>query len=200
MNNLISLPLDIPKIKPSNWDAWWSIWSKESKVIPKVVGNHNFNSALWRGFDIYVKNNVDTIECTGYNAKNINCPELFPSIFENLNKFPLEIEIVRVVSSLGKVLPHTDQTENEISVRTMLYDNNFTKTFYYEIDSQKKYQQLPEESNTWMYWDNKFKHGTDWYLGHSKHLIMYFGKTKLSTLDQYIDASLDLYKDYIIYV
>ncbi len=200
MNNLISLPLDIPKIKPSNWEVWWSIWSKESRVISKVVNNHNPNSALWRGFDIYVKDTVDPIELTGYDAKNIRCPDLFPSIFENLDRFPMEIEIVRVVSSLGKVLPHTDQTDDEISIRTLLYDNNFTETFYYEIEGQKQYQRLPNESNTWMYWDNKFKHGTDWYLGHSKHLIMYFGKTKTSMINQCIEKSSDLYRNYIIHV
>jgi hypothetical protein len=199
MKNLISTPIQFPYVVPVDWHQWWDLWYKENKIVAKVGKNHNHRSVLWKGFDIYVKPGVDSIKETKYDARNLNCIDLFPSIFDNLHQLPLEVEIVRAVSSIGPVLPHQDQAVGNISVRSMLYDNNVRNTFYYTVDNINRYQELPLETNTWMYWDNKVMHGTDWYMGHSKILIMYFGKTKLQEVDTVIEQSKKLYSNYIIY-
>jgi hypothetical protein len=62
-----------------------------------------------------------------------------------------------------------------------------------------EYQKLPEDSNTWVYWDNKVTHGTDWYTGHSKILIMYFGKTKQLDSELILEKSQSRYSKYVIY-
>ena len=198
MKNIISTPLQIPVIAPVDWNTWWPIWYKESKPVQKVHHNHNQYSALWRGFDLWVKPGVDATEATHYNAKNLNRPDLFPSIFNNLDKFPIDIEIVRFVSSMGPVHPHNDQELEILSVRSLVYDNNIKPTFYYTDGKTRQYQTLPKDTNTWMYWDNKQQHGTDWFFGHSKILITYFGKIKENIADQMFIENANRYYNYSI--
>jgi hypothetical protein len=200
MQNILSTPLLIPKIEPISWSTWWELWYAESKPVIKLQSNHNNNYAPWRGFDIWVKAGINADEYTNYKLKNLNCIDLFPSIFNNLDKFPIDIDIVRVVSSLGPVAPHTDSSSKILSVRTIIYDNNIYPNFYYLKGDKKIYQSLPLDTNTWVYWDDQIKHGTDWYQGHSKILIMYYGKIKTNAGEELIDKSADNYQDYVIFV
>lgn len=199
MQNILSTPLKLPKIEPINWTNWWALWYSQAKSIQKVSDNHNTNAAPWRGFDIWVKPGIDAEMTTHYRSKNLNCPEMFTSIFDNLDKFPIDIEIVRVVSSLGAVLPHTDSDAESLSVRSLVYDNNVRPNFYYLKDNKREYQLLPPDTNTWAYWDHKKKHGTDWYLGHSKILITYFGKLKTPEYLDILQSGTSSYSDYVIY-
>lgn len=200
MEKLLSVPLQVPKIEPTDWNKWWPLWYKESQVIRKISNNHNARSAPWRGFDVWVKPGIDSEEHTKYKSKNLNCPELFSSIFDNLDKFPIDIEIVRVVSSFGPVLPHTDYDSEWLSVRSLIYDNNIKPNFYYLNGGEKQYQLLPEDTNTWAYWDHKRKHGTEWYFGHSKILITYFGKLKANSFSNILELGLKNYSNFAIYI
>jgi hypothetical protein len=199
MDNIISAPLDFPKIEPLNWTSWWDLWIKEAEIIRKVTKNHNPQSALWKGFDIYVAPGVNATDLTGYSSKNINCLELFPILFQNLNLLPVEVQVIRIASSVCSVKPHSDSPGHSIALRTMLYDNNFKPTFYYEFNDKKVYQTLPTETNSWIFSDHKSKHGTDYFLGHSKLLISYYGKFKNDLYSLIIDQSRKKYNDYIIY-
>jgi hypothetical protein len=178
MDHLISTLLIFPKIVPTDWDQWWEVWNKNSTIIKKNVKNHNADQALWTGFNIYVKPGIDPVALTGYIAPFIDCTDLFPALFNNISNLPVDVKVIRAVSSYGEINPHTDFTSPRISVRTMLYDSNPTQTFYYFIDHKKIYQDIPEDTNTWCYWDHKFKHGTDYDKNYYKILLMYFGDTK----------------------
>ena len=198
LDNIVSSPIIFPKIVPNDWDKWWNLWISEAKPAVRVKQTHNSKGGPWIGMNVYVKPGVDNIEYTGYNIKNVSCPELFPSLFDNLDLFPVDIAVMQIVSSRWPSPPHTDHAEPKISVRSMLYDNNFTPTFYYQIDGDKKYQTLPDDTNTWMYHDNKYKHGSDYYQGHSKHLIIYHGTVKKDILKDNITLGMHNYNDYIM--
>lgn len=197
--DVISSPLQIPIIQPNNWDKWWDLWFNEASAVQKISKNHNQYAAPWKGLDIWVKDGIDAESETQYRAKNLNCLELFDSIFDNLDQFPIDIDIVRAVSSMGHVLPHHDSVCDSLSVRSLLYDNNIKSTFYYQIDNKKVYQKLPPTTNTWMYWDHKRKHGTDYYFGHSKILITYIGKTKPNFDIFKFSESAKLFDGYTVY-
>lgn len=198
-NILISAPVEFPVIIPKNWNKWWDMWYDEASLLLKVADNHNQKSqAFWRGFDVYVREGFDPLTYF-YKSKNMNCPEMFPSLFDNLDRFPVEINVMRVVSSISKVLPHKDTNTPMIGVRTLLYDNNVKPNFYYVFGEKKKYQYLPEDTNTWIYNDHKSLHGSDFYIGHSKLLIMYYGTIKEKILDENLEKNLIRYKDYVIY-
>jgi hypothetical protein len=71
--------------------------------------------------------------------------------------------------------------------------------FYYLKDTKREYQLLPSDTNTWAYWDHKRKHGTDWYFGHSKILITYFGKPKEDAYQSIITENAKRYQEYVIF-
>lgn len=195
MQDIISTPLIFPKVEPSDWDKWWKIWNKNSRFLRKVVQNHNEAGARWMGMDIYIAPGFDSAQVSGYQAPYIDCSELFKQVLDNIDQLPINVQAIRAVSSVCAVVPHSDYTTPEFSVRSMLYDTNSTFTFYYNFNNSKVYQKLPNDSNTWGYWDNKCKHGTDYHSGHRKILLMYYGKTKLNIN---LENSIDCYTDYVI--
>ena len=199
----VSIPLIFPKIVPNDWSQWNKIWKKNAKFSPKITQTKNSGQVFWIGFDIYVKDGIDANDIIKYRCENINCPELFPSLFDNLDKLPIEVQVVRVLQSQSRAHAHQDFAidSDYQSVRTMLYDNNPKQTWWYEDDKSKKYYlELPEETNTWWYDDTKIKHGTDFYPGYNKQLIMYRGKIKEELLTPTLTASMIKYSDYVIYV
>lgn len=198
LDSVVSSPISFPKVEPNDWERWWELWTTEASPAVKVVKNHNSTGGPWVGMNVYVKPGIDNIEYTGYNIKNVICPELFPSLFNNLDKFPIDIAVMQIVSSRWPSPPHCDHSNPRVSVRSLMYDNNFTPTFYYNINGNKKYQTLPNDSNTWIYHDNKHKHGSDYYYGHSKHLIIYHGQIKQDLLEENLKLSTAQYSTHVI--
>jgi hypothetical protein len=83
MPTAISTPIIFPKIIPNDWDEWDNVWNKYKKFSPKSQLSKNSGSALWIGFDIYVKDGIDATDIVKYKCENVNCPELFNSLFDN---------------------------------------------------------------------------------------------------------------------
>jgi hypothetical protein len=197
----VSDPLIFPKVVPNDWKVWNKVWEQNKKIVPKLSPTKNAGQAYWTGFDIYVKPGIDPTDITPYSCKNVNCPELFPSLFNNIDKLPIEVHIVRVLQSLIRVHPHHDYDKTgHNSIRSLLIDTNPKQTWWYEdSNTNKHYLKLPEDTNTWWYHDTKVKHATDFYAGHTKQLIMYHGLIKES-LESVLDDSVQRYSDYVIYV
>lgn len=199
----VSVPLIFPKIVPDNWDTWNNIWNKNKKFIPKIQQTLNSGQVLWVGFDIYVKDNIDTDDITKYKCRNLNCPELFSSFFNNIDEFPMDVYLVRVLQSLAPAAPHFDYaTESDRhSLRSILVDSNTKPTWYYKMpDESKVYLQLPEDTNTWYYNDKLVRHGTDYTNGQNKQLIMYRGKIKEDKLDVLLKKSIEKYQNYSLFI
>lgn len=194
----VSVPLALPKIVPSDWDKWFKVWEENKKFVPKIKSTHNKGQPLWFGFDIYVKDGADVDHITSYHCKNVNCPELFPSLFDNIDKFPMDIDCIRVLQSHFRVDPHHDSLSplRAHSIRTMLLDTNSKPIWYYILPNNEKiYLQLPEETNTWYYNDLTLKHGTDYTHGQFKQLIVYFGKIKEQKLAEMLEDSVSKYRN-----
>ena len=198
----VSVPLIFPKVVPNNWEIWNSVWEQNKKFVTKTSQTKNSKQVYWVGFDIYVKQGIDAADIMSYTCNNINCPELFPSLFDNLDKLPIEVHVVRVVQSFSKVYAHHDyvaRTEYN-SIRSIIHDTNPTQTWWYEdSNTNKHYLKLPEDTNTWWYDDLKVKHATDFYLGYQKQLIIYQGLIK-DSLESVLTDSIQKYSDYVIYV
>jgi hypothetical protein len=198
----VSVPLIFPKVLPNDWEIWNSVWEKNKKFVTKSSQTKNSKQVYWVGFDIYVKPGMDAADIMPYTCNNVNCPELFPSLFDNLDKLPIEVHVVRVLQSFSKVYAHHDYAirTGYNSIRSIIHDTNPTQTWWYEdSNTNKHYLKLPEDTNTWWYDDLKVKHATDFYLGYQKQLIMYQGLTKES-LASVLTDSIQKYPDYVIYV
>jgi hypothetical protein len=198
----VSVPLVFPKVVPNNWDTWNNVWEQNKKFVHKVTSTRNAGQVAWIGFDIYVKPGVDATDIVKYKCKNINCPDLFPSLFDNLDKLPIEVHVVRVLQSLSSVLAHQDfAVESDYhSIRSILFDNNPKQTWWYEFNDTKQYLTLPIETNTWWYDDAKIKHGTDFYPNFNKQLIMYRGTVKTDSITSMIDAGIKQYPNDVVYI
>jgi len=199
MHSVISTPIVFPKVVPNNWDKWNTIWDKYKNYTPKVHNTKNSGQVHWIGFDIYVKDGVDASELMAYKCENINCPELFNSLFDNIQKLPIDVHVVRVLQSLMLVSAHHDHTNDSNSLRSMLHDDNPKQTWYYEHNNTKEYLRLPEDTNTWWYNDSKTKHGTDYINGYKKQLILYRGITKENEMQSLLEKSMQQYSEYVIY-
>jgi hypothetical protein len=195
MNSIISTPLIFPKVEPSDWSVWWKLWNKNFRFLRKVVINHNEAVARWVGMDIYIAPETDIVKATGYHAPYIDCSNLFKKTLDNLDQLPINVQVIRAVSSVCAISPHSDFSNPMFSVRSLLYDTNPVSTFYYQFDGKQVYQQLPMDTNTWGYWDNNCKHGTDHYSGRRKILLMYYGTAKENIN---ITNSIEHYVDYVI--
>jgi hypothetical protein len=195
MHNIISTPLIFPKVEPADWSVWWKLWNKNSKFLMKVVNNHNEAGAKWLGMDVYVNQGIDSTQVTGYQAPYVPCLELFKNLLDNIDQLPIHVQVIRAVSSICEVVPHSDFLSPVFSVRSLLYDTNPESTFYYQVNDEKIYQQLPIDSNTWGYWDHRCKHGTDYNSGCRKILLIYYGTTKEN---MNIRDSIEQYDDYVI--
>ena len=198
----VSVPLIFPKVLPNNWEIWNSVWEQNKKFVTKTSQTKNSKQVYWVGFDIYVKQGIDAADIMSYTCNNVNCPELFPSLFDNLDKLPIEVHVVRVVQSFSKVYAHHDYVARTgyNSVRSIIHDTNPTQTWWYEdSNTNKHYLKLPEDTNTWWYDDLKVKHATDFYLGYQKQLIIYQGLIK-DSLESVLTDSIQKYSDYVIYV
>jgi hypothetical protein len=200
MTKIISAPLIFPRLEPDSWDEWWSVWHENSIRINKVKQSHNlFLDSPWSGFDIYVKPGKEELAKNHYDFKNINRPDLFGNFFNNLDDFPLDIEIMRAASTFTAVHPHHDFTKPKFSIRALLYDTNPRQTWYYLFDDKKVYLKLPEETNFWIYSDHDAKHGTDFQFPYMKILLQFFGPLKPGYPEKSFDESMKKYKDFIIF-
>jgi hypothetical protein len=200
MHTPVSIPLIFPKIVPNDWAEWNNAWNKYKKFVPRIATSKNTTSVPWLGFDIYVKNGVDATDIMRYKCENANCPELFNSLFDNLDKLPIDLQVVRVLQSLTEVAGHRDYTDT-YSIRSLLYDDNLKQTWWYENDeNDREYLRMPDDTNTWCYDDNKVKHGTNFIRGYSKQLIMYYGIPKEQEMKLLIDNSMKKYADYVIHL
>jgi len=194
----VSVPIDIPKVEPSSWDEWWTLWHREADLVEKTVKTHNPTTADWIGFDIY--NTNDPGFNPAYHCKNVNCLSLFPELEKNLHKIPMDIACIRAFCNFKKAItPHRDTMANAISIRTLLHDTNPHRTFYYDTPDGKVYQELPEETNTWMYAERSARHGADYYEGKMKILIAYYGEFSSTRTMEQFSISETKYKDFIIY-
>jgi hypothetical protein len=198
----ISTPLIFPKVVPNHWGEWNKVWDKYKKYTPKMQKTNNPGQVAWVGFDIYVKDGVDANDVIKYQCENVNCPELFNSLFDNLDKLPIDLHIVRVLQSIAPVPAHQDYSRDskDDAIRSILYDDNPKQTWWYENNkNEREYLRMPDDTNTWWYDDTKVKHGTDYIRGHGKQLIMYRGIPKEEQMKVLIEDSMRQYSDYVIY-
>jgi hypothetical protein len=185
----ISKVLDVPKLEPVNWKVWWSIWHEHAEPLTKYQKNHN-DTAKWIGFDCYRGETYNPVTEGYYHSKFVDCSEVFPNLLNNVASIFHNIYLIRILQSTSTFFPHYDfKDEEHISVRTMLYDENPSSTFYYVINGEKVYQTLPQDSNTWIYKDHLVQHGSDFDSRYKKILITYYGFINREQVNNIFDTS-----------
>ena len=186
---IISNVLRMPKLEPIDWNSWWEFWEKNAKPLHKRFNNHNGGNngiIIWRGFDAYRSDTFDP-NTTPYHSELVDCHSVLPNIAEHISKLPIRVHLVRILQSLTFIKPHSDfqqTTQANRQIRTLLFDDNPRKTFYYVHKNKIIYQSLPDNSNTWMFRDDLVLHGSEHYSGYRKILITFYGDGDTQWIDE----------------
>jgi hypothetical protein len=185
MTKILYTPLNIPKIVPNDWDAWWQIWNEYAKPVIKAVNNHNDSEGLWKGLDLFESFSCKMFESFGYNMETIyeapkapKAPvidDLINQIRKNLPLIPLK---VRVIENLDIVLPHSDHDYEKDELRSLLWNDYDEPVWELSLNGIKKKINLPETTNTWYYKDCPMAHGSIYKQGKSKGIMVIYGVQK----------------------
>lgn len=194
-----SFPLDIPKIQVDDVELWRATYTEHKKIIDKTARNHNGFSGAWVGMDIYHGPNYDSSNDI-YTANYVDCRDLFPNMFKTiLEHIPMDINCIRVATSIKPFIPHTDFSYPIVSLRTILHEQNDVPTFFYvNKNGDKVYQTLPPTTNTWIYNDSTMLHGSDKLPNKAKVLFMYYGVPNFAKIRDLADRSIARYQNYVV--
>jgi hypothetical protein len=193
---VLYLPIDTPRVEPSDWDRWWEIWNANARPVNRLTETNN-PAAKWKGFDIWRAQGIDIFELSPYDFQLVPCAELFSSIFDNLDKFPFaELQAVRIMASYERTNPHQD-SRAPYQVRSLMWDNNPAQTWSFWVNSRRTVLQLPESTNTWMYADSTIKHSTSYDPRFSKLLVWYIGTLDPTRTRSVISTSNERFPDFV---
>lgn len=186
---IISTPLNLPKLVPSDWDKWFSIWSQHGQQLKKTRGNHNSMSGLHFGFDVYKHERA----LTDYDAVKIDMESLWPEFYQELmDMIPVEPYVVRFVMSTGDFPAHTDNAFRNWQLRSLFYHPDPNPQWYFtDLDGERKeFLRMPEQTNWFAYLDGACKHGTHYNPEHPKILLQIFSHA--FTTKKYVETQLNI--------
>jgi hypothetical protein len=188
---IITTPLDLPKVAPNDWAAWWDVWNKNKEVMIKVKQNHNATQSNWYGLDLYKRLGM----ITNYNAPISPAEPVVKDLCDQVLAWPMDIDCIRVIENLEYIRLHSDHSFNYHSVRSLLWSDYPKHPWYLEYQGEKRNIKTPEETNTFYYLDGPVKHASRYISGHTKGLLVVFGKFKQEMIDL-VDTSAEKYTNY----
>ena len=188
---IITTPLDLPRVKPNDWTAWWEIWRANNAVMEKVKKNHNATQSKWLGLDLYKKPNM----ITNYGAPMAPDEPVIKDMVEQVMSWDMDIDCIRVIENLEYIRLHSDHSFHYHSVRSLLWSDYSRHPWYLEYNQEKRNIKMPRETNTFYYLDGPVKHASRYEEGRTKGLLVVFGKFRKG-MEQLIETSAEKYKDY----
>lgn len=181
-------PLDIPKIEPNNWDEWWSIWNTYSGLATKKIKTHNPYESVWKSLEIYRNpESSPVIDTIVYDSPR--CPDA--PVIQDLVKqvqdyYPGLVHYIRVVENQSAVKFHSDHYIPQYQFRTLLWSTNHKLNWLLKTKDEAFCPELPEDSNTFYYYDYHTQHCAPYSPKVSKGIIQAF-----ISVDPQIDTLLD---------
>jgi hypothetical protein len=212
MSEIIATPIDLPLIEPDDWNVFWEIWNnhsgfmtklknyRSSSAIPIVPGAPILQKNLWQGMEIY-----STPESVpGWLAPVVDIKEKLPKLYKTISTLPIN-NVVRatLVQSHSDFLPHHDSNYKRWLFRANFYVTSPTPQFYVTTPGtpteqfDKKFINLPKETNWFAYDDTKCRHGSDYHSDYPKILLQVMTST-IADNTEIINRSIEKYKNYTI--
>lgn len=199
---IIALPLNLPKIEPDNWDVFWNIWNTHSDYAIKIKQNYKNSVAkvgsnfIWKGLDIYKKELLIPAYVVPFYDISTVLPKMYKFLHSLNDLLNIRIYRIRLLQSLVKILPHTDDDRDSWSLRAFLYSPSPKDQWFFvrPNTNNKIYLKMPNDTNWFCYNDKYVWHGTDFDENHKKILIQVFFIGNIN--DAIIKESLQLYNNY----
>lgn len=169
-------PLDIPKIEPNNWDEWWEVWNKYAGPSIKMTKTHNPYPSTWKGLELYrFTESSPILDDLIYECPR--CPET-PVTLDLIRQvkeyFPTSIRCIRVIENTSFVKFHSDTNIPSYQFRSLLWSTNKKLNWLLSKNADIFRPELPEDSNTFFYYDYHTKHCAPLYPNISKGLLQVF--------------------------
>lgn len=191
-------PLDIPRIEPSNWDEWWSVWNTYAGPAIKVGTNHNTvleedTRSMWKGLVLYRDNNQYSDGEVYRLPLAPQLPAVNDIVKQIADAFPNNVYSITVLENLRQVPFHTDSPDTSYHVSTILWSTNTLVNWILLEDNEVHVPKLPDDTNTFAYLDNPMQHCAVHHPTHSTGLIQIKLLDK-SLLKSLIKESTEKYK------
>lgn len=191
---IVSIPLNLPKLEPDDWDKWWHIWKNYATSLKKIGTSPNQESGLHIGFDVYKHPGFTPV----YSADYLDLKVIYPMLYEQIMSLPVYLYGARFVSSHGDFKAHIDNRYTNWAIRSMFSCQDPTPQWYYtKIDNtETKFLKLPDNTNWWAYQDGIIKHGTIYRKEYPKIILQVFSEPK--TTSEFVKTQLNIYPDHQI--
>lgn len=188
---ILFTPLDIPKIVPSDWDAWWDLWNNHAQLINKKVTNHNpaFGSP-WKGFDLLNEFNHEVYEAA-VAPKHPAADDLIEQVRTHC---PFEPTFIRVMENLETIQFHSDVLYPKHEFRSVLWNTYPDSIWMFKYGDIVRQMSLPEDTNSFYYYDYPLKHAAHYDPRYSKGLLIVYGTPK-PDFYEILNISTEKYKE-----
>jgi len=208
IEQLISVPLDLPKFEPDSWDDFWRIWNEDAQIFkrhhPDASGNGQAEPG-WKGFVWEITGNKD-IPMFITTIKDYS--DIFPKLRAQIDALPFTTRRIQFISNYRPIGEHQDGlylTKDTIigptAPRILFYDENKLPTFYYtkkHRDEKKYYQFMPSDTNSFAFDNERTWHGAT-YAGKQKIICsMVISDIDIPAWTKLLERSVEKYQRYCI--
>jgi hypothetical protein len=175
-NDMLALPIKLPRFEPDSWDTFWKVWEIDAKqyrrVKPDSAGN-NAKDPGWHGM-CWEFDRPGTSRMTMFDVTKRDYSAIFPRWRAAMySLLPFDIHRILFQSNYQEIGLHrdgmtlTDHLDYACAVRMMLVDSNIQPNFYFcypgDETKTRHYLELPEGANTFAYHNPKILHGAEWH-------------------------------------
>ena len=205
INNILAMPLKLPKFEPDDWDLFWEVWNRDkrdyNRNYPDSAGNNSPHGPSWTGMN-WKFNQTEPV--TMFDILTKDYSNVFPKLHKLLvDTFPFEIQHILFQSNIRTITPHkdgnplSDHLSYPASARIMLTDENANPTFFFVRNDRTEYKflELPEDTNSFVFNNPKILHGATFHKK-EKILMQIVGKNfDEPRWFKILEESYDTYKD-----
>lgn len=176
MLTVVSTPLDLPKLEPSNWNQWWQFWEQHAKPLKKIRPTPNKQSGDHFGFDVFRHRAF----LPAYFAPLVDLKSFDAHLYDSIMNVPVKIYCARFIMSTGDFLPHVDMNFSSWAIRCMFHCDDPNPQWYYTDlkNENRQMLKLSSKTNWWTYLDGAIKHGTTFNSHYPKILLQLFTETQ----------------------
>jgi hypothetical protein len=178
---IVATPLDLPIIKPDNWNIFWDIWHANKQPLVKIKSNVADTDSLigtndiWQGIDIFTSSDIATV----WQAPFVDIKNTLPTLYNTCAALPFKnVYRVRLIESQKSVAAHTDDRIHKWSIRAYFYYTDTKPQWYFtkpdDSMGNRHYFGLPDDTNWFAYNDKNCFHGTDYDPLHPKILLQVY--------------------------
>ncbi len=191
---IVSVPINLPKLEPDDWDRWWDIWKKYATPLKKTGVSPNQESGLHTGFDVFKIEKFSPV----YKADYLDLKNIYPTLYDQIMALPVFLYGARFVLSGGDFPAHIDNFSPNWSIRSMFFCEDPVPQWYYTKTDNTggRYLRLPKTTNWWAYRDGIIKHGTIFRKEYPKIILQVFSDKE--TTDEFIKTQINLFPDHQI--